>query len=385
MVKENNCKSVPNGHGNDAVPDNNGKGIPNGRGNDAAPDDATGFAGILPLGNNSQTCHARFPHLNPLPEGEEANESLRELHVKVSICIPVRNGGTFLPLAVESVLVQSFHDFEIIIVDNASTDGTTAWAEEMAASNDKVRLFKNDHNIGLVGNFNACLKYAHGTYIKYLCADDLLMPLCLEKMTQALDDDLSVSLVAGGRQILNEAGEAIGLQYYSRAPAKFPGHEVINRCLFGANYIGEPSAVMFRRQDALRGFREELSHLMDLEMWFHLLEKGRMANLPEPLCAIRRHAAQMTVQSVKSGALVEDNVRLFKEYGSKAYIHESWVNDLGRRTHMAYRIWLCREHLDAARRDQLLKLYSIPVIYYFVMPVLARTLSRLRHTHLLKR
>lgn len=288
-------------------------------------------------------------------------------------------------MAIKSVLNQSYQAFEIIIVDNASTDGTVAWAEELAASNDKVRLFKNGKNIGLVGNFNACLQYARGTYIKFLCADDLLMPSCLEKMVQALDDDPSVTLVAGGRQIINETGEELGRQHYSKTEATLYGTAVIDRCLFGTNYIGEPSAVMFRKQDARRGFRADFTHLMDMEMWFHLLEKGTMVNLPEPLCAIRRHSNQMTVQSMKSGALVEDNVRLFEEYGTKPYIRRSWIKEFERRIRMAYRVWLCRNHLDISRRNLVLKAHSIPLVYHVVMPLLASLLSRVRHTHLLKK
>jgi len=304
---------------------------------------------------------------------------------RVSICIPVRNGKSFLRLAVESALNQSFQDFEIIIVDNASTDGTPAVAEKLAAQDDRVRLLKNENNIGLVGNFNACLKLARGEFIKYLCADDLLLPFCLERMVRSLEKDASVMLVAGGRQIINEVGNVIGVQQYSRLASSIAGFEVINRCLFGTNYIGEPSAVMFRREAAQRGFREEFAHLMDVEMWFHLLEKGKMESLPEPLCAIRRHAAQMTVQSIRTAALVEDNVRLFEEYGSKTYIRQSWINGVGRRIRMAYRVWLCRDHLDAMRRAQVLRTHSIPLVYHLVMPLLADLLSRLRHTHLLKR
>ena len=98
---------------------------------------------------------------------------------KISICIPVYNGERFLPQAVESTLLQTYPDFEVIIVDNASTDGTARWAADMAAGNSKIRLFINDLNIGLVGNLNRCLEYAQGTYIKFLMADDLLLPRCL--------------------------------------------------------------------------------------------------------------------------------------------------------------------------------------------------------------
>jgi glycosyltransferase involved in cell wall biosynthesis len=304
---------------------------------------------------------------------------------KVSVCIPVRNGEKFLQSAVQSVFDQSFDDFELIIIDNASTDGTAVLAEELAAKYDKVHFFKNDCNLGLVGNFNACLKQANGEYIKYLCADDLLLPSCLDRMVLSLEEDASVMLVVGGRQFINEAGNAIAVHQYSKTKSKIAGFEVINRCLFGTNYIGEPSAVMFRREAAQRGFREEFAHLMDIEMWFHLLEKGAMVNLPESLCAIRRHAAQMTAQSIKTATLVEDNVRLFEEYGIKTYIHQSWVKEIGRRIRMAYRVWLCRDYLEAARKSQVLKSHSIPLVYHLGMPVLAGLLSRVRHTHLLKR
>lgn len=306
---------------------------------------------------------------------------------EVSICIPVRNGADFLGQALESVLQQSFGDYEIIVVDNASTDGTVFLVEELIAKNPgkALHLLKNQCNIGLVANFNACLKQARGKYIKFLCADDLLLPLCLEKMAHMLDAGASVSLVAGGRLIMDEAGNRIGFRRYARSEKTVPGKRAINRFLFGANHIGEPTAVMFRREAALRGFRKDFSHLMDMEMWFHLLEQGDLAILPEPLCAIRRHLNQMTALNIRSGALVEDNVRIFEEYGNKPYIRKSCLSGAGRRIRMAYRVWVCRNHLDTARRCQILKLYSIPLIYHMVMPILANLLYRLRHTRLLRR
>lgn len=305
---------------------------------------------------------------------------------KVSVCIPTFNGAKYLCQAVESVLAQSYQDYEIVIVDNCSTDHTDVVVEALLKENQiRIRYYKNDCNIGLVGNFNACLSYAHGKYMKYLCVDDLLMPHCLEEMIQALDEDPSVALVAGGRQIINEVGESLAVHRYSATSATYSGFEVINRCLFGSNYIGEPSAVMFRRKAALRGFRTELAHLMDLEMWFYLLEQGNMVNLPEPLCAIRHHAGQMTVQSIKTGALVEDNVLLIEEYGRKQYINNSWINTAMRRIHMAYRVWLCRTTLDVFRRRQVLRLYSLPLFYHIAMPVLARMLTWLRQIHLIQR
>jgi glycosyltransferase involved in cell wall biosynthesis len=297
-----------------------------------------------------------------------------------SICIPVRNGERFLAQALQSVLQQTFGDCEIVVVDNASTDGTAALVEKLIADNPgaPLRLFRNERNIGLVANFNACLTHARGKYVKFLCADDLLLPSCIESMARVLDNHPCVSLVAGGRLIIDEAGTRIGIQRYPGTKETVPGKEAINRCLFGANYIGEPTAVMFRRDSALRGFREEFSHLMDMEMWFHLLEQGDLAILPEPLCAIRRHAAQMTALNIKSGALAEDNVRLYEEYGSKPYIRKSWINGMGRRIRMAYRIWISRNHLESVRLAEMVREHSIPLVYYLIMPIFGRLLTLFR-------
>ncbi|MBI1175191.1 MAG: glycosyltransferase [Sideroxydans sp.] len=304
---------------------------------------------------------------------------------RVSICVPVRNGEDFLGQALESVLEQSFDDYEIIVVDNASTDGTVSLIEKLIADNSEapLRLFRNECNIGLVGNFNACLKQARGKYVKFLCADDLLLPSCLEKMAHVLDTHPSVSLVAGGRLIMDATEAKIGIQRYAYTEKTVPGKEAINRCLFGANYIGEPTAVMFRLESALRGFREEFSHLMDMEMWFYLLEQGDLAILPEPLCAIRRHSEQMTAVNIKSGALVEDNVRLFEEYARKPYIRNSWAHHALRKVRMAYRIWISRRHLESARLEAVLIKHSIPFVYYTAMPIFGRLLvllKRIRHS-----
>ena len=300
----------------------------------------------------------------------------------VSICIPVYNGEKFLYEAIESALKQSFQDFEVVIVDNASTDGTQFIVEEIASADRRIRYFRNDSNIGIVGNFNACLRHARGKYIKFLCADDLLLSTCIEDMVRELDTNPFVSLVVAGRLIVDENGLRVDERRYAKTETIISGMSVINRCLFGAKYIGEPTAVMFQREMAVRGFREDLSHLMDLEMWFYLLEKGDLATLPAPMCAIRRHAGQMTVQSIKSGALIENNVRLFDDYGKKPYIHKSWLNSTTRRFRMAYRVWISRKHLEPLRKWEILREHSSPLMYCLLIPALAWLLSQFRNNSL---
>ena len=296
---------------------------------------------------------------------------------KVSVCIPVYNGERFLLEAVESAIKQTFEDFEVVIVDNASTDETKLIIEEIASENRRIRFFINDTNIGIVGNFNACLTHARGKYIKFLCADDMLLPTCLEDMIREFDTNPFVSLVVGGRLIVDENGQTVDKRSYAKTETVISGMSVINRCLFGANYIGEPTAVMFQREMTMRGFREDLSHLMDLEMWFYLLEKGDLVSLPAPLCGIRHHAGQMTIQSIKSGALIENNIRLFEDYGKKEYINNTWLNRTSRRFRMAYRVWITRQYLDPLRKREILREHSSLLAYCLLMPVLSLLLSTL--------
>jgi hypothetical protein len=148
-----------------------------------------------------------------------------------------------------------------------------------------------------------------------------------------------------------------------------PGTQVINRCLFGGNDIGEPSAVMFRRQMAQRGFHELLSQLMDLEMWFYLLEQGDMASLADEVCAIRRHPGQLTRESISSGILIDENIALFEQYSTRPYVHKTLANMALRKARMAYRVWMCRDSITVERRNRILADHSSRVFYSLLPPI----------------
>src|SRR3954471_18082642 len=124
---------------------------------------------------------------------------------KISVCIDSFNYGRFLPEAIESVLRQSFEDFEIVILDDCSTDDSFAIANRYASQDNRIRALRNPANLGMVKNRNACLAQARGEYVKWLHADDFLCsPEALGRMTAALDDNKAVSLVASARRIVNE-------------------------------------------------------------------------------------------------------------------------------------------------------------------------------------
>jgi glycosyltransferase involved in cell wall biosynthesis len=247
---------------------------------------------------------------------------------KVSVCIDSFNYGRFLAEAIESVLEQTFGDFEVVITDDCSTDDSFEIAQRYAAQDTRITLVQNAQNLGMVRNRNACLALARGEYVKWLHADDFLCSReALEKMAAMLDAHRGVALVASARRIVNE--KSVPLETWSAFEQRRPiaGVTVINRCLFEQrNLIGGPSAVMFRRSLSTRGFDEAFFVMADLEMWFHLLEQGSFSYIEQPLSAFRTHGRQQTEKDRSSLAPALENRELLRRYLDRSYVKQRrWV------------------------------------------------------------
>lgn len=211
---------------------------------------------------------------------------------KVSVLIPTYNYARFLNEAIESVLNQTFTDFELVIVDNNSTDNTKEVVDKY--SNDKrLRYYKNETNIGIIGNFNKCLEYANGDYIKYLMADDLFHKQLLEKFVAVMEEYPNVSLVTSYNEIFGTKKKQRRTQFNNL----HSGEEIIHECLMNGrgNMIGEPTSVMFRKKHlGSQGFNPEYTALTDLNLWLRLLTKGDGFFIPEVLSYFRMHETQTT-------------------------------------------------------------------------------------------
>jgi len=252
----------------------------------------------------------------------------------VSICIDVFNYARFLPQAIESVLEQTYTDFEVLISDDCSTDRSFDIAQEYAAKDPRIRAQRNPTNLGMVKNRNACLAMAQRPYVKFLHADDFLCDReALAKMVAVLEANPAVSLVAAARKMVDIDGQPKDVWSCFSDERPVSGTSVINRCLREQrNLIGGPSAVMVRRDRALRGFSEEYFVMADMEMWFHLLEQGCFAYLREPLCAFRMHGTQQTQKDVTSMLPAIENWKLISSYLDRPYVKvRSWL-----RRYLAY-------------------------------------------------
>jgi glycosyltransferase involved in cell wall biosynthesis len=234
---------------------------------------------------------------------------------KVSICLPVFNGADFLAGAIESVQGQSFPDFELIIVDDVSTDASGEIIQKYAARDDRIVFSQNTRRLGLFANYNACLALANGDYVKLFAQDDLLQANAIATMVDIFDKYPEVSLVTGGKIWIDQNGrETKKILQFSQA-VLIAGKEVVIANLIGlGNWVGEPSTVMFRTKDIGGGFDCSYYHYGDIEYWFRLLARGCLYYIDDVICKFRRHEASSTTTNLSGLYFALDIFRLGEQY-----------------------------------------------------------------------
>ena len=248
----------------------------------------------------------------------------------VSLCVPTYNRAAALAKALASAQAQSFADLEILVVDNHSTDDTEALVREAARADPRIRYVRHAENIGLARNFSACIEEARGELIKFLCDDDWLERDCVARLVDALSGS-GAALAACARTIVDEDLRPLRVARARRASGVVHGESMVRELFARGNTIGEPTAVLFRRSDAARGFDLRYEHALDLEMWCHLLGRGALAYVAEPLCSVRIHSAQATRRNISGGQLIEDKRRFYRELGAgivgQLSARERWLWD----------------------------------------------------------
>jgi glycosyltransferase involved in cell wall biosynthesis len=235
----------------------------------------------------------------------------------VSICIPTHDDAPVVADALRSAMRQDYSPLEILVVDNHSSDATWKSVKALAANDGRVRIMRNPENVGMARNFNLCIEAAAGEFALILCADDALADGCVVHLAGALREHPEAVLAACGRKFTDPDLRPVGVSRSRSHRTVVDSADMLRECFVHGNRIGEPSAVMFRKQAALRGFDPEYSQAIDLEMWFHLLDQGAAVLLPEPLSFIRQHGNQTTKANIRSGRIVRDKQLLFRRYSAR--------------------------------------------------------------------
>lgn len=238
----------------------------------------------------------------------------------VSICIPTYNGASYLEACLDSALAQTFPDFEVLIVDDQSTDQSYQIAQAYATRDPRIRVVRNKHNLGLVGNWNQCILLAQGEWVKFLFQDDILEPNCIERMFAVCGPN--TSMVVCKRNIIFEDDskelKETFLRYIQRYDMDkiFPGEMAISSekvCKavldnLGENFVGEPTAVLLHRSvfNRFGFFNPYLISICDLEYWIRVGTHTGLIYVPEVLAHFRRHR--------KGATFVDHKLREFRLY-----------------------------------------------------------------------
>jgi glycosyltransferase involved in cell wall biosynthesis len=203
----------------------------------------------------------------------------------ISVCMPVYNTEPYIAEAVESILAQTYHNFEFIVIDDGSTDRSLAILERYAARDPRIRLSSRP-TAGYLVRLNEMLDEARGDLIARMDADDVAMP---ERFTRQIDFlDAHPEVVAVGSRILAIDFDGDPIVEF----CTIEDHEEIDRAHLEVRggYINHPAAMI--RTGAIRtigGYRAAYWPGEDVDLWLRLAEIGRLANLPERLLKYRQH------------------------------------------------------------------------------------------------
>lgn len=212
----------------------------------------------------------------------------------------VFNGERYLRDAIESILAQTFRDFEFIIVDDGSIDSSPQLLKEYARSDTRISVIRNDQNRGLAWSLNRGISFARGDFIARMDADDISLPGRLAKQIEAFQENPQLDLVAGAFRYIDESGKIL--------------HQVsglINdlyrlwRLQFHNVYIH--SSIMFRNNDKVdRYYDERIETAQDYDLWCRIAKKHNMKYLDIPLVHYRvstHQISQLRLAEQNSSAL----------------------------------------------------------------------------------
>jgi hypothetical protein len=224
----------------------------------------------------------------------------------VTVIVPCYNYARYLPACVTSVLTQQGVVVDVVVVDDASTDGTADLVEELAALDPRVRLVARPTNGGPVAAFNEGLRHVSGTYVVRLDADDLLTQGALARATDLMDEVSSVGLVYGRPRHFTGVVPVVRPRQ-ARSWSIWPGAEWLAwRCRLGVNCITSPEVVMRTSVvQRLGGQHEELQHAHDMEMWMRVAGEADIARVNGVDQALHRDHELSRSTTLMAGALVD--------------------------------------------------------------------------------
>jgi glycosyltransferase involved in cell wall biosynthesis len=217
----------------------------------------------------------------------------------VTVLMPVYNGIAYLQAAIESIQRQTHYDFEFLIVDDGSTDGSDDLLQRSAAQDPRIHLIRASHE-GVAAARNRGLALANGTVVVCMDADDVAMPERIELQLAYLTTHPEIAAVGSALRLIDKNGQHIA------QPTIYPSSsdEIRRGLLMGYSMLAQPTVAM-RRQTALAvgGYRPAFDTAEDFDLWLRLSERHPLANMPDVLVHYRWHGDNTTARRRRDQAL----------------------------------------------------------------------------------
>ena len=208
---------------------------------------------------------------------------------KVSVILPVYNAERYIKECIESILNQSFTDFELLIINDGSTDSSEK--EIQSIKDFRIRYFLNDTNLGLIKTLNKAIELSKGKYIARMDADDICSPNRLEKQVNFLELHHEVIICGSWAKVIDESGVTTG------RIKRIDTNELIRANMLFTTPFLHPTVMIRKEVLETNKYDENAKHCEDLELWVRLSQDPnyKFHNLPEYLLNYRIHATNVSV------------------------------------------------------------------------------------------
>ncbi len=206
----------------------------------------------------------------------------------VTVLLPVYNSGSYLRLALGSILEQTYRNLEVLVIDDGSTDGSPDVVGSFHDS--RIRLVRNERNLGLIATLNRGLELAQGELIARMDGDDISLPERIERQVRRFAEDAELGVLGTDVYYIDSDGTRLGRPRFAVV-----GPELIRWRLLRGNCINHPT-VMMRRSvlgKALR-YADRYIHAEDYDLWLRCSLVSKLDNLPEPLLLYRQHGGSVS-------------------------------------------------------------------------------------------
>lgn len=249
-----------------------------------------------------------------------------EEEIKISVIIPIYNAEHHLYQAIKSVLDQSFEDFEILAINDGSTD--TSLNILYSFKDKRLKIINNSNNRGIIYSLNRGIELAKGKYIARMDADDIAKPDRFGLQVDFLENNPNVALVGGCAELIDQDGHIFdGLT----VPLS---HDEIFQNIFSSNCFIHPSVMLHTSSVRdLGGYNSTAIHAEDYDLWLRIIKKYQVSNLKDSLIQYRIHPSQVSQKKIKQQRKSADTAR-FKAFEVFQQCHHDFTPSIVKNSHL---------------------------------------------------